>query len=149
MPDAFGSLPFAPLLETATREVLETMFFTSVFGLSPEPVPEPRFNVRIVFSGSPPGVFRMSVSSTTARSIAANFLGAEREADVNEAQTGNVIRELANVICGHTLSRLESGATFELGSPELVAVSEAPPDSCVLMSEHGMLAVSLSMADQA
>jgi CheY-specific phosphatase CheX len=117
------------LLAEAAEEVLETMFFTSVFGPA-EPSAadfESPLLARLSFRGSPPGVFWLSVPRDTARSITANFLGAEQENELSDSQVGNVIGELANVICGAVLSRLESDAAFELEAPELVNNAESFP----------------------
>jgi hypothetical protein len=53
-----------------------------------------------------------------ARVVGAGFLGRE-EAEVSDAQAGEVVCELANMICGSVLSRLESEATFQITHPEL------------------------------
>ena len=54
----------------------------------------------------------------TGRRIAASFLGAE-EAEVTEAQIGEVVSELANMLCGSVLSRVEKETRFELSHPEV------------------------------
>jgi hypothetical protein len=51
--------------------------------------------------------------------VGAGFLGRE-EAEVSDGQAGEVVCELANMICGSVLSRLESEETFQITHPELV-----------------------------
>ncbi|HVX67697.1 MAG TPA: chemotaxis protein CheX, partial [Bryobacteraceae bacterium] len=50
-----------------------------------------------------------------------NFLGAEDESGIQEEQVGEVLCELANMICGSVLSRLAGDLAFDLSHPELVA----------------------------
>jgi len=98
------------------------MFFIRSLGDAGE---EPRFSgneltARVTFDGEPPGSLTLRVSRDAARSISADFLGAE-EGELTEQQVGEVICELANMICGSVLSRVESAATFRLASPRLGA----------------------------
>jgi CheY-specific phosphatase CheX len=52
----------------------------------------------------------------SAVNVANNFLGVTGE-DLGEQQQDQVLRELANMICGRFLSNFEPGGRFELGSP--------------------------------
>ncbi|MFB3776613.1 MAG: chemotaxis protein CheX [Bryobacteraceae bacterium] len=108
------------MLADSAAEVLETMFFTSVTeeGDPPTAAGEPSICARLSFRGKPPGRFGVCVSIETGRRIAASFLGAEEE-EVTEAQIGEVVSELANMLCGSVLSRLERETRFELSHPEL------------------------------
>jgi CheY-specific phosphatase CheX len=80
---------------------------------------EPALTARLSFHGTPSGVFCLTVAARSARTIAANFLGAGDDAAVPADQVEDVTRELANMICGAMLSRIESGATFDISPPEL------------------------------
>jgi len=71
------------------------------------------------FEGNPSGGCRVSVPWNLARAVGAGFLGLE-EMEVSDSQTEEVVCELANMICGSVLSRLESEATFRIIHPELV-----------------------------
>lgn len=117
------------LLTKAAEEVLETMFFTSVFGSADSSGAglESHLLAKLSFKGSPPGVFWVSVPQETARLVAVNFLGLEHENELADSQVRSVIGELANVICGTVLSRLESNAVFELDAPEFVNNAESFP----------------------
>ena len=135
-------------LAAAVEEVLETMCFTSVFAsaegtLPPDgdgsaPAPEggagpagepaipaeadataPTCTAELRFRGVPSGQCRVRVARSLARVMAAGFLGCE-EIEVSDSQTEEVVCELANMICGSVLSRLESEATFRITHPELV-----------------------------
>ena len=54
---------------------------------------------------------------TVARGLAANFLG-EDEADLADADVGEVVGELANMLCGSVVSRMEGNSHFVLTHPE-------------------------------
>ncbi|MGE5567996.1 MAG: chemotaxis protein CheX [Rhodospirillales bacterium] len=113
------------ILLAAARQVLETMFFTSIVGERPGPPDGPVVAARVSFEGDPSGSFGLKLSAGAARAIAANFLGVENDEEVTAAQTGEVICELANMVCGAILSRVESGSTFQIAHPQLAAGEEA------------------------
>ncbi len=132
------------------REVLETMFFTEVLGPAPaEAVLEDERWVSLEFRGSPPGGLSVGVSAPAARRMAADFLGVEDAKALSEAQVGEVLCELANMIGGSILSRLESETIFDLGRPE--AAASAPEEAgagvvcCRFDLSDGLLAVRLAM----
>ncbi len=132
------------LLAAAAAEVLETMFFTTVGG-EPEAgqAPVEWISAALEFHGEPGGRFRVGASRPAARALAASFLGLD-ESEVSGGQVGEVICELANMICGSVVSRLESGAPIQLLHPELV---EGPPPETagILPLEEGLLAVWLEL----
>lgn len=139
------------LIGQAVTDVLETMFFTAVDGPAEEPCSGGQcLAVRVVFDGHPPGVFQLSVACETARRVAESFLGVESEDELDEAQVENVARELANVLCGAVLSRLEAKTTFSLGPPELVDPPVPLGGGGVVerrfQLENGSLTVALSLA---
>ncbi len=106
-------------LREAVSEVLETMFFTSVFSAAEGREAAGGIGVRLPFRGARPGEFRLAISPEAARSIAAGFLGAEDESQISEAQIGDVVCEVANMVCGSLLSRLEPDLAFNLHPPWL------------------------------
>ena len=79
----------------------------------------PACTAELRFHGDPSGQCRLRVPWNVARILGAGFLGCE-ETDVSDFQTEGVVCELANMICGSVLSRLEGGATFQITHPELV-----------------------------
>jgi len=120
-----GNDPEQILLESAS-EVLETMFFTTLVGDAAEVPSEAILSARLAFRGRPSGRFGLSVGTGTARKIAGNFLGIEEES-LSEGQIGEVVCELANMLCGSVVSRLAKGSHFELLQPELQTQEAAPP----------------------
>jgi CheY-specific phosphatase CheX len=114
-----------PSLGTAVQEsvveVLEKMFFIRAFE---EPLEEGESSgcsiaVFLAFEGDPPGSLTLRTTRAVGRSIAADFLG-DDEAALSERQVEEVVCELANMICGAVLSRVESRAAFSLGSPQIL-----------------------------
>jgi CheY-specific phosphatase CheX len=108
-----------PSLGECTQDVLETMFFTSVVGEAEAENADERIAARLGFRGNPEGAFGVSVSAPAARTIAAGFLGIDDE-EVTPKQVGEVVCEMANMICGSVLSRVPSDQAFELAHPQLV-----------------------------
>ena len=107
------------LLSDAATEVLETMFFAT---LADEPVPNPPeapwISAGLTFQGRRAGRFGVRTPLETTRKLTASVLGLEEDA-LTEAQTDQVICELANMVCGSALSRLEGEARFDLRHPEI------------------------------
>ena len=62
----------------------------------------------------------MRLAHPAASAIAADFLREDAES-LTSRQSTDVTLELANMICGAVLSRIESSATFRLGAPHVVA----------------------------
>jgi CheY-specific phosphatase CheX len=114
------------ILCEAARQVLETMFFTSIMGERKLPPGGPLLEPRVSFGGDPSGSFGLKLSAGAARAIAANFLGVEDDSELTSAQVGEVACELANMICGAMLSQVESGSTFQISHPRLVEAQDAP-----------------------
>jgi CheY-specific phosphatase CheX len=119
-----GELALERALTECTTEVLEQMFFVQpveepVSHESQEAVDSSHLSVDVGFSGEPSGRLLLRISKPAARSIAADFL-AEDEAVLSEQQVGEVVCELANIICGSVLTRIESRTSFRLGSPRLL-----------------------------
>ena len=108
----------AQALAAAAEQVLDTMFFTTVISHS-ERAPEAALPVCacLEFRGEPSGSFGVNMSECAARVVAANFLGDEPDA-LSGAQVGEVICELANMICGAVLTQIHGENLFELTSPE-------------------------------
>jgi len=111
-------------MAVAVEEVLETMCFASVLASAEGAAPpeaddgSPAITTALHFEGSPSGEFRLGVPVKLARVVGAGFLGRE-ETDVSDSQAEEVVCELANMICGTVLSRLESKATFQITHPEV------------------------------
>ncbi|HWC98208.1 MAG TPA: chemotaxis protein CheX [Candidatus Sulfopaludibacter sp.] len=109
------------LLQQSIEEVLEKMFFIrSLAALGDNTVEsQDGVMVRLAFGGEAAGSLRMRVTAAMARSISADFLGLE-ESELTGNQVGEVICELANMICGSFLSRVACTAAFRIGAPQLI-----------------------------
>lgn len=108
-------------LREAVDEVLETMFFTQTEGpADPDRPPEELIVARVDFEGNPPGTLRLRITRQAACRMAADFLG-EEECELAAARITEVVAELANMICGSVLSRVESETPFRLSPPAVAA----------------------------
>jgi CheY-specific phosphatase CheX len=114
-------------LESSMADVLEKMFFIRTLGVPGETAPQIDFVAGLTFEGDPPGSFTLRISKAAACSIAADFLGAE-ECELSEREVSDVVCELANMICGSVLSRVESNSTFRLAAPRLIEQPQPAPD---------------------
>jgi CheY-specific phosphatase CheX len=115
----------ATALAESVREVLEKMFFVDAMEPAPGETPMAGLAAELSFDGNPPGHFRLVLDQRAARSAAADFLG-EDPAELTEEQLNEVVCELANMICGSVLSRIESSATFRLSKPVIVVDTKLP-----------------------
>jgi CheY-specific phosphatase CheX len=111
--------PPAVLLEAA-QFVLETMFFAESEPVAPpQPPPHPPILAAISFEGDRRGRLAIGLPESCARLMAASFEGIPDVAEVAGTNVDCVVLELANMICGATLTRLHGDGLFRLGSPEL------------------------------
>jgi CheY-specific phosphatase CheX len=135
-------------VQRVAAEVLETMFFTEA-----EVAPcehawlEIALCARIGFEGSHYGEMLLGVSVEAADPIATSFLGVD-PIELTDAQRGQVIQELSNILCGAMLSQLWPESRLVLSSPELTAWQDWPADGalhrCFTIPE-GMLAISIRL----
>jgi CheY-specific phosphatase CheX len=134
-------------LAESLDEVLEKMFFVRSLGEPQGPAGEPEVTAHLAFEGDPPGWLTLRVTAPAARSVAADFLG-EEESELSERQIGEVVCELANMICGSVLSRVERNATFRLSTPRLITSGEEgdqdiPPTATTYAAEIGSGAIGV------
>jgi CheY-specific phosphatase CheX len=125
------------LLPEMAQRTLETMFFAMpdsvsldrTFVNSGRPSGE-LIAASLTFHGSTPGRFGLIASHSVAKTLAANFLARDEGASLTQGRVISVIGELANMICGAVLSKMELAASFELSSPESLCLgaNEAGPD---------------------
>jgi len=112
-------------LEESIADVLEKMFFVrEAQGTSKKFGGEPEIAARLRFDGDPSGSLTLRTNQVAARSMAADFLG-EDQTTLTEQQIEDVVCELANMICGSVLSRVDSRAIFRLATPRII-LPEAP-----------------------
>ncbi len=137
-------------LSSAVADVLERMFFLEVLGEAAEPAREAEtVTVQVSFDGDPPGYFQMRIARPAANAVAADFLGEDAES-LTDRQRMDVTLELANMICGAVLSRIESRAAFRLSSPQIVADDtgkrgSAEETRCTVETGSGALTVAIQM----
>ena len=126
------------------------MFFIEVLGEVPEAPPQAgNVTVQLNFEGDPPGYFQMRIARPAANVVAADFLGEDLES-LTLRQSTDVTLELANMICGAVLSRIESRADFRLSSPEIVADDAVQrklgeETRCTVETGSGALTVAIQM----
>ena len=132
------------IVHASAEEVLETMFFCSVFGKSESKPTSDAISARLRFEGDPSGTLTVGISMEAARLITSNFLGLElNETLPNDVE--QVTSELANMMCGSILAR-NNQKTFFLSHPEIVELTLAPPGALVvdLEIEDGLITTQLN-----
>jgi hypothetical protein len=138
----------ATLIDEAVDTVLETMFFSATDGPGEPDCGGDVLEASLAFAGRPSGTLDVRLSAASACLLAAAFLG-EDEASLTPTQPGEVLCELANMLCGALLSRLDGDEVFHLGSPRLVAPAETTPAGGTARSfalEGGTLTVTWQLA---
>lgn len=157
-PGALLGLPGAPAPEALAQgalEVLETMFFEIPIGeIETGAPPEAGPASSIAFVGSRRGELAVRLDPPAARRLAASFLGREDDATVTQQEVTLVVLELANMLCGSALSRLDPRGAFQIAAPALAPGAPAqehaaPPDEPWLVAplESGRLAVRLTLLE--
>ena len=121
----------AALVHECCSEVLGSMYFTALLELKqlesipgPPACPAAPVCFSLQFTGDVSGRFGLHLEQVAARALAANFLGKD-ETDISPLEIGEVAGELANMLCGSLMSRVEGEHTFALSHPE--ADRPAPP----------------------
>jgi CheY-specific phosphatase CheX len=144
--DAGGSaMDLTEALRDSVADVLEKMFFIRDPEEDGLPPGSNLMTAQLAFAGQPSGSLRLQIPTPAARLISADFLGME-DAELSECEVGEVICELANMICGSVLSKVESSVTFRLESPRLVEL-ETPAgmaDDRRVAVSHGAVSVYLT-----
>jgi len=142
---------FDRLLSGAVDSVLETMFYSAALGPAEPEIGTGVLEARLAFRGRPSGTLSVCLSESTARQLAAGFLGEEEDA-LTDSQPGEMVCELANMLCGSLVSTLATEGRFDLTSPELVPAGTpaASPDQPLARQsfelESGILTVTLRLA---
>jgi CheY-specific phosphatase CheX len=143
---------FDLLISEVVDTVLETMFFTASLGPAEAVSDSQVLEARVSFQGIPSGTLSVRLSEGSARMLAAGFLG-EDEHLLTGSESSQVVCELANMLCGMLMSKLETEGTFDLAAPELIAAGDqddhchegllAAQQTCAL--ESGALTVTLHL----
>jgi CheY-specific phosphatase CheX len=146
---------FAGLIPECFSEVLDAMYFTTVLDSRPQEMAagdSPGTDAPIAFSlrfaGDVSGYFSILLELSTARKLAANFLG-EDESSISAIEAGEVAGELANMLCGSVMSRVEGEHKFVLSHPEAVAlppvVGTGDEFVCRLATDSGDVTVWIAL----
>ncbi|HTC88403.1 MAG TPA: chemotaxis protein CheX [Bryobacteraceae bacterium] len=135
-------------IRQVASEVLEAMFFTEAELAACEHAwLDPARCAGIRFGGSHFGEMLLGVSAEAADPIAASFLGLD-PMELTDAQRGQVIQELTNILCGAILSKLWPESKLALSSPELSPWQEWPDAGalhhCFVIPE-GKLGISIRL----
>ena len=145
--------PLDPALTRATADVMERMFFTES-----APAPDgaavesgPHLAARMAFDGDLSGALMLALPVETAVALAADFLGLDADEPPKREQVHEVVCELTNMICGHTLSALEIGG-LRLATPCILDDTEwaVPESACRRTFElgYGRLTVALAFQER-
>ena len=131
--------PFETMLEDAAREVLETMCFLAIEEGLPNPACDqaPFLSRKLSFSGPVNGSFGLRSSLPTAALIASNLLGDDLD-QISPGQAGDTLGEVANMICGSLLCRVDAKQAFRLSHPVAEPV--------LLSSDAGLKRITKTMA---
>ena len=113
---------------TSISEVMETMFFLPVefdgektlsgCGL----IKEKTLACRLTFNGDVSGSLAILAPKHLVAEIAENFMG-EQQDHLTEEHVSGTLTEMLNMVCGNTLSKIDTKVPFDIGIPEVVAVS--------------------------
>ncbi len=139
-------------LEEATLEVLETMCFEYPVDEAREGgLPEGPATAAVArFDGSLRGELRVALAGAAPRRLAAAFLGIDEE-EVRGQDELLVAAELANMLCGATMSRLEPQGRLRIAAPEAGrgACGCQSADWLRFPLEQGEVAVALCIEEEA
>lgn len=154
---AFDRTEVEHQLTAAAREVLETMFFALIEESSADGATHQstdRIGAALSFHGACEGHLAVSLDRDAAQRLAASFFGdcgdgdcGDYEESPTSEQCVSVMAELANMVCGSMLSRLEKKATFCLETPEALPVG-AEVGGWIekdLVLENGLLRLAFSL----
>ena len=120
----------AALLPEAAQRTLETMFFAvpdAISASARRPAGDLIAAV-LTFRGSPYGSFGLLVSEPLAHVLAANFFGCDESSAMASGHVTGVVAELTNMICGAALTKLATGAAFDLAAPKTFRIAGNEPE---------------------
>ena len=148
---------FAGLVPECCSEVLDAMYFTTLLDpVSLQQVPEVAQDpgaplaFRLRFAGDVSGQFGICLELAAARSLAAKFLG-EQDSSISSIEVGEVAGELANMLCGSVMSRVEGEHKFVLSHPEASVPPRFPSVDdmfvCRLETDCGAITVWIAIEE--
>ncbi|MBI5282224.1 MAG: chemotaxis protein CheX [Candidatus Solibacter usitatus] len=136
--------------QSAVVEVLELMFFElpiAAAQLSSSFQPDP-IAARARFDGSLRGALTLAVSTASCTRLAASLLGIEPD-EIDDLNRLSTVTELANMLCGATMSRLEPEGRLHIEQPLSIPAAEAPAGPWLVFPlEDGLLSVFIQFQEQ-
>ncbi|WP_041279393.1 chemotaxis protein CheX [Desulfobacula toluolica] len=140
-------------MTTSISEVMETMFYLpvefpeeSTFIQSGMDKYKHSMACRLNFSGDFSGHFVLVIPKNLLVDMTENFMGESRDSLEKEHLLGT-LTETLNMICGNTLSRVDSKVPFELNIPKVIDESEIPKSELFTIVETtpSMMAIHVSL----
>ena len=125
---AFEKVEAERELSAALCEVLETMFFASIEERTAGGVGNrggDRVGASVAFHGACEGSLAISLDRAAVEALAAGFFGEAADTQVGD-QYESVMGELANMVCGAMLSKLDRKAIFCLEAPVALTAGGDP-----------------------
>jgi CheY-specific phosphatase CheX len=160
-------MPVEQTLKEAAQFVLEAMFFAESEPVAAPDSPQPgQISVHVSFQGECRGNLAIAMPESYGRAMTASFEGLPDIDNIPAVAVGQVAAELANMICGATLARLNRDGLFTLNSPlvthefplpALESAASAPLSASVSVSEcwlqipymgDGLMHLALALEDQ-
>ncbi len=136
------------IISQTAREIFETMFFVSPDDIAaPEEWTTPTTRATVEFRGARSGWFEIRLEQQFAQELAAGFSGTFDPSAMQPEEVPQIVCELANMVCGATLSRMEPGALFDLDSPRISEPDEieARPAQIVQWLDSGQGLIRLAL----
>jgi len=133
-------------LDLAVTETLETMFFADALPAPLAGLPSGGISSVVRFEGDATGLLELRVSESSAKELAASFLGIDPP-EVDRIQIESVCGEMANMICGAMVSIAAPEGRFALSPPQVLEPGEAAPVCSIIRTyemESECLEVGLS-----
>lgn len=140
-------------MTTSISEVMETMFYLpvefpeeSTFIQSGMGKHKPNMACRLGFSGDFSGYFILVIPKNLLVDMTENFMGESRE-NLKEEHLSGTLTETLNMICGNTLSRVDSNVPFELDIPKVIDEPDIPESRLFTIVETtpSMMAIHVSV----
>lgn len=138
-----NQIEFQQAMTASIFEVLETMFFAPVDGLSPasgaaaQSIEDP-IVVGLPFRGPFEGCFRLTIPEALARLISADFMGAAIN-DLSGADVRGTVQEMVNMVAGTALSIYDHNLVFDLQIPRILDAAEQEPKGPPAQARHGLI----------
>jgi hypothetical protein len=150
-------MPVEQTLREAAQFVLETMFFAESEPAAAQELPtDGQVGVQLSFDGQRRGRLVIQMPGAQARGLAGAFEGFPDADAVPAEAVEHVTAELANMVCGATLARLDPDGLFTLHSPSLtcdfpVAAGEPIVSECWLQVPYiadGLMYLALALEEK-